>query len=104
MPSQYHTLQGPVSDRRDDAVSRWVSLDIGSLARINFDPYFKLNRRLDASADRQLQIAARQYQQDADERNRRLMVVVGLALAGAYVVFLAAWFWATRLRSRPRRN
>jgi hypothetical protein len=104
LPSQYHALQLSVSDRRDEAVSRGIVSDIARLAHTESNLYFKLNRRLDASSDRQLQIAAGQYQQDPDERKRRLMAVVGVAFAGAYVVFLAAWFWATRLRSRPRRH
>jgi hypothetical protein len=78
--------------------------DIARPAHTKSNVYFKLNRRLDAASDRQLQIAAGQYQQDPDERKRRVMLGVGLAFAGAYVVFLAAWFWATRLRSRPRRH
>jgi hypothetical protein len=104
IPSQYHALQLSVSDRRNEAVSRGILFDIARLPHTESNLYFKLNRRLDASSDRQLQIAAGQYQQDPDERKRRLMAVVGVAFAGAYVVFLAAWFWATRLRSRPRRH
>jgi hypothetical protein len=104
IPPQYHPGQVSVSDRANQAVSRWILSDIARRAHTESNVYFELNRRLDLSSDRQLQIAAEQYQQDPDERKRRLMAVVGVAFAGAYVAFLAAWFWATRLRSRPRRH
>ena len=29
------------------------------------------------------------------------MLKIGLGLGAAYLVFLAAWIWATRLRSGP---
>jgi hypothetical protein len=32
------------------------------------------------------------------------MLLTGLGLGAVYVVFLAAWIWATRLRSRPPRH
>jgi hypothetical protein len=51
-----------------------------------------------------VETAAGQYQQAADEPERRLMLLVGLALAAAYVVFVIGWIWATRLRSRPPRH
>jgi hypothetical protein len=32
------------------------------------------------------------------------MLRIALGLALVYVVFVAGWFWATRLRSRPPRH
>jgi len=32
----------------------------------------------------------------------RLMIQIGLALGFLYAAFLSVWFWATRLRPRPR--
>lgn len=52
-----------------------------------------------------LQIAAGQYQAPESEReDQRLMLRIALGLGLAYVVFLACWIWATRLRSRPPRH
>jgi hypothetical protein len=41
-----------------------------------------------------------------DRRNGdpRRMLQVGAVLGAIYIVFLAAWFWATRLRGRPPRR
>jgi hypothetical protein len=33
-----------------------------------------------------------------------LMFTIGLFLGAAYLVFLALWFWATRIRPRPTRS
>lgn len=35
-------------------------------------------------------------------RNTRLMVRIGMLLGLVYLAFLVVWFWATRLRTRPR--
>jgi hypothetical protein len=51
-----------------------------------------------------VEIAVGQYQEDPDEPKRRLMAVIGVAFGAAYVIFVAAWIWATRFRSRPRRH
>jgi hypothetical protein len=37
------------------------------------------------------------------QADTRLMIRIGLLLGIAYLVFLTIWFWATRLRPRPRR-
>lgn len=48
---------------------------------------------------------AAQYQpSESQHDDRRLMFRVALGLGVAYVVFLACWLWATRLRSRPPRH
>jgi hypothetical protein len=51
-----------------------------------------------------VEIAAGQYQQDPDEPKRRLMALIGVAFGAAYVIFVAAWIWATRFRSRRLRH
>lgn len=51
------------------------------------------------------QTAAGQYQtSEPQDDDRRLMLRIALGLGVAYVVFVACWLWATRLRSRPRRH
>jgi hypothetical protein len=58
-------------------------------------------RTAEPAMDRSVQIAAAQYQPPesrADERSTMLRIGLGLGLV--YMVFLACWIWATRLRSR----
>ena len=51
------------------------------------------------------QTAAAQYQPpEPQDDDRRLMLRIALGLGVAYVVFVACWLWATRLRSRPPRH
>jgi hypothetical protein len=38
----------------------------------------------------------------AVRREPRLMLEIGLLLGAVYMAFLGVWFWATRLRRRPR--
>lgn len=38
---------------------------------------------------------------EARDRDPRRMLQIGAVLATIYVLFLATWFWATRLRARP---
>jgi len=59
---------------------------------------------LERSVDQVRQIAAPQYQGDSGQQNRRVMLGLGLGFGAAYLVFLVAWFWATRLRFRPHRD
>jgi hypothetical protein len=47
------------------------------------------------------EIGSEQYQAGSDNPRRRVLLLSGLGLGAAYVVFLLAWIWATRLRSRP---
>jgi hypothetical protein len=57
---------------------------------------------MDISMERSAEIGTAQYQRSADESDRRLMLRLGLGLGAAYLVFLVAWVWATRVRSgRP---
>ena len=42
------------------------------------------------------------FAQSEDDGDGRLMVQVGVALGAVYLSFLTLWFWATRLRWRPR--
>jgi len=39
-----------------------------------------------------------------DQKDERLLVRLGLILAGAYAVFLVAWLWGTRIRPHHRRR
>jgi hypothetical protein len=90
--------------RESALVSRDISTQIATQFEERGTVDFQLDRARKPSVDRVVQIAAPQYQQDPDEPKRRLMLRLGLAFAGAYLVFLIGWIWATRLRSRPRRN
>ena len=42
------------------------------------------------------------FAESNDDGDGRLMVQVGVALGAVYLSFLTLWFWATRLRWRPR--
>ena len=42
------------------------------------------------------------FAESEDDGDGRLMVQVGVALGAVYLSFLTLWFWATRLRWRPR--
>jgi hypothetical protein len=104
IPGQYHYGGGAVSRRLPLAVSRSISAPIGNSApRLDGDDY-QLYTTVDSPVGLGVQIAASQYQRDSDQPKRRLMLLVGLGLGAAYVLFLAAWIWATRLRSRPPRH
>src|SRR5215216_1116169 len=104
IPWQYHDSGIAVSDRSSQAVSRPISLDIVGPLAVKRSRYFQLDRGLKPSLGLTVEMSAAQYQQDADEPKRRLMLLVGVAFAAAYVVFVIGWIWATRLRSRPRRH
>jgi hypothetical protein len=57
---------------------------------------------MDIFTERSVEISTAQYQPSADESDRPLMLRLGLGLGAAYLVFLVAWVWATRVRSgRP---
>jgi hypothetical protein len=61
-----------------------------------------LNSAPEVRSDVRGQTVVAQYQaSESQPEDRRLMFRIALGLALAYVVFLAGWFWATRLRSRP---
>jgi hypothetical protein len=104
IPSQYHHRGIPVSDVQMQAVSRPILPDIVAYSQANEDLHFQLDRPSEPALDLALESAAGQYQQDPDEPRRRLMLVVGLALGAAYIVFVVGWVWATRFRSGPRRH
>lgn len=55
-------------------------------------------------ADRYPRNEAAQYLLSESQSERRLMIRIALGLGVAYVVFLACWVWATRVRSRPPRH
>jgi hypothetical protein len=63
---------------------------------VDFQPY----RGVELSSDLSSQIEDLQYQRDSGEPERRLMLLIGLGLGAAYLVFLAVWIWATRFRQR----
>jgi hypothetical protein len=104
IPSQYQGQRTPVSDGVDPAVSRRITLQINGSSGLRESGDFQLDPLAERMPDRQLQIAAGQYQQDSDEPKRRLMLVIGVAFGAAYAVFVAGWIWATRFRSRTRRH
>jgi hypothetical protein len=63
------------------------------------------NSDLEVRLDLLEQTAAGQYQPSEPQGDdRRLMFRIALGLGVAYVVFVACWLWATRLRSRPPRH
>jgi uncharacterized membrane protein YdfJ with MMPL/SSD domain len=101
---QYHRFGTAVSNQPAPAVSRPFLLNIVGSLRANRGRYFQLDHRLESSLGLPVEIAAGQYQQGSDESKRRVMLLVGLALAAAYAVFVIGWIWATRLRSRPPRH
>jgi hypothetical protein len=102
--TQYQEQGRPVSDHLSPAVSRRITDQIYGSSKPYRSRDFRLDRRSERSADRVVEIAAEQYQGDPDESKRRVMAVIGVGFAAAYVVFVAAWIWATRYRSRPRRH
>jgi hypothetical protein len=99
--TQYQERRAAVSPTGLVAVSRPFSHKIGrglaSQAAVDFEP----DRPMDISTERSLEISTAQYQPSADESDRRLMLRLGLGLGAAYLVFLVAWVWATRVRGRP---
>jgi hypothetical protein len=104
IPPQYHGGQDAVSPQRSPVVSRWIDGPTGLATRAGREANSRLYRPVEPSVDRLTQIALAQYQSDPDEPKRRVMILVGLGLGAAYLVFVAAWIWATRLRSRPPRH
>jgi hypothetical protein len=62
----------------------------------------RVNSAPEVRSDVRGQTVVAQYQASKSQpEDRRLMFRIALGLGVAYVVFLAGWFWATRLRSRP---
>jgi hypothetical protein len=65
----------------------------------------RLKSAQEVRPDLRRQTEAAQYQPSESQlEDRRLMFRIALGLALAYVIFVAGWFWATRLRSRPPRH
>jgi hypothetical protein len=65
----------------------------------------RLNSAPEVRSDVRGQTVVAQYQaSESQPEDRRLMFRIALGLGVAYVVFVAGWFWATRLRSRPPRH
>jgi hypothetical protein len=104
IPRQYHDPGIAVSKWLSPAVSHRIGLAIGGSFRRSMGKDFQVYRRLELSLGLFRQIEGAQYQPDSEEPKRRLMLLVGLGLGAGYVVFFAAWIWATRLRSRPPRH
>jgi hypothetical protein len=104
IPRQYHDGRDAVSPHGSLVVSRRIDDQTDLFIRAGHEANSRVYRPVESSVDRLGQIALAQYQDDPDEPKRHLMVVVGLGLGAAYLVFVAAWIWATRLRSRPPRH
>lgn len=104
IPAQYQDHEGAVSPTRVTAVSRSIAAGISESFSFNGSVDLQPYRAVEPSLDLLAQVERPQYQRSSDEPERRLMVRVGLALGAAYLLFLAVWIWATRLRSRPPRH
>ena len=102
--AEYHECSNAVSLFGISAVSRPIDAQMTTVFSSEGSRGLRRYRRADLSLGSSAQIEAAQYQQDSRESQRSLMIRIGLGLAAAYVVFLAAWIWATRVRSRPPRH
>lgn len=85
---QYHVRRPPVSPAVFGLVSS-VQFAVDSSA------YLPADRTWKAALDSRSAVKASQYHPEP-------ALLVALALGAIYVLFLAVWFWATRMRS-PRR-
>lgn len=105
MAGQYQIGQTAVSSAAFGAVS--VPRNGGNNAAFLSGNSLEIPRNSDLEVHPDLlgQTEAEQYQpSESQHDDRRLMFRVALGLGVAYVVFLACWLWATRLRSRPPRH
>jgi hypothetical protein len=101
---KYHKCFVAVSPGASSAVSHSIDADTTAPLQPDGTGYFLLDHTLHLPINSILESGASQYHPSSDEGKRRLMIFVGLGLGAAYVFFLSAWIWATRLRSRPRRH
>jgi hypothetical protein len=105
LAGQYQIDQMAVSSAEFDAVS--VRRNGGTSAPFHPSKSLDMRRNSDLEVHLDLleQTAAGQYQPSEPQGDdRRLMFRIALGLGVAYVVFVACWLWATRLRSRPPRH
>lgn len=103
--AQYQNGVSPVSRAPSPAILPWNHRGIAP----QFSPENALVSRhnlvVERRVDRSVELAARQYHQsEQPDEEQRLMLGIGAGLGVAYIVFLACWLWATRLRSRPPRH
>jgi hypothetical protein len=97
---QYQNGQRAVSPAGSAAVSRSIDGTIMWSSFIQLAGDIQPDRTVEPVLDRPVEIEAAQYQQSGDGPRRRPMLLIGLGLGAAYLVFLAVWIWATRVRSR----
>ena len=101
---QYHNSAEAVSPSGIPAVSPQNRHSIAHSISASDGVYLQRNRRSEDPVRSSSEIDAGQYHDDESDENRRIMLGLGLGLGLAYLVFLAGWFWATRLRPRPSRQ
>ena len=116
--AQYHGLRGGQyhadmaqlrgSSVLDRATSRTAVELEASIYRSVISPVLHFQSRIDRGSTR-LSINSsivRPIATSIDRRNGdpRRMLQLGAVLGAVYIVFLATWFWATRLRARPPRR
>jgi hypothetical protein len=89
-----------VSAGRFAAVSRHIEGSIGDPATPQGKALYQLDTALHSPLILSVEIAGAQYQRASVASDRRLMLRVGLGLGAVYLVFVGAWIWATRFRSR----
>lgn len=105
LAGQYQIGQMAVSSAEFGAVS--VQTNGGTSAPFLSGKSLDIRRNSDLEVRLDLleQTAAGQYQSaEPQGDDRRLLFRIALGLGVAYVVFVACWLWATRLRSRPPRH
>jgi len=116
--AQYHGLRGGQyhadtaelrgSSVLDRATSRTVVELKASIYRSVISPVLHFQSRIDRGRTRfaiETPIG-RPISTSIERRNGdpRRMLQLGAVLGAVYIVFLATWFWATRLRARPPRR
>ena len=101
---QYHIGHEAVSPAPIRAVSPSNSRQIGRRLAVSDGVYFQRNRAAEVPSRPPSEIQVQYQNRESEQKDRQLMLLVGLGLGLAYLVFLAGWFWATRLRLRPSRH
>jgi hypothetical protein len=100
IPPQYHVGAGVVSPRQFAVIPRRIEGYIALPPAPGPTLFHQLDTALNSVPILPAEVAGAQYQRVSDASDRRLLLRVGLGLGAAYLVFLGAWIWATRLRSR----